>query len=78
MQNLGRVLFLLLPAFFYIAGGFHSCFVVEMRLSFKNQFSWPCTVKCVRKGNPNQREFISHIKLSLNSFEFVVWNMKCM
>ena len=44
MQNLGRVFFLLLPAFFYIAGGFHSCFVVEMRLSFKNQFSWPCTV----------------------------------
>ena len=38
MQNLGRVLFLLLPAFFYIAGGFHSCFVVEMRLSFKTNF----------------------------------------
>ena len=38
MQNLGGVFFLLLPAFFYIAGGFHSCFVVEMRLSFKNQF----------------------------------------
>lgn len=67
MQNLGRVFFLLLPAFFYIAGGFHSCFVVEMRLSFKNQFSWPCTVKCVRKGNSNNQFCAPYSKYLVNS-----------